>query len=152
MNILENLKTLGITLPEVSTPGGSYVSVNIRGNMAYVAIQFPIQNEDYLYQGRLGENISTDEGIEAMGLCAMNVLAQIHAKVGFDNIAGLNHMDAYYQSGKQWDEAPKVVDGASQIFTKILGTKGTHSRAIFGVDKLPRNFSVGLTTTFTIKT
>jgi len=152
MNILENLKTLGITLPEVSSPGGSYVSVNIRANIAYVAIQFPIQNESYFYQGQLGNEISTKDGIKAMELCALNVLAQIHKKIGFENIIGLNHIDAYYQSDTQWDEAPKVVDGASQIFTKILGEQGTHSRAIFGVAKLPRNFSVGLTTTFTIKT
>jgi len=152
MNILENLKTLGIILPEVSSPGGSYVSVNIRANIAYVAIQFPIQNESYFYQGQLGNEISTKDGIKAMELCALNVLAQIHKKIGFENIIGLNHIDAYYQSDTQWDEAPKVVDGASQIFTKILGEQGTHSRAIFGVAKLPRNFSVGLTTTFTIKT
>lgn len=152
MNILEKLKTLGITLPEASTPGGSYVSVNIRANIAYVAIQFPIQNETYFYQGQLGNQVSTQEGIKAMELCALNVLAQTHAKVGFENIIGLNHIDAYYQSDAQWDEGPKVVDGASQVFTKILGEQGTHSRAIFGVAKLPRNFSVGLTTTFTIKT
>lgn len=152
MNILEKLRELNITLPDVSTPGGSYVSVNIRANIAYVAIQFPIQNESYLYQGQLGNEVSTTQGAKAMELCAMNVLAQIHAKVGFDNIVGLNHLDAYYQSTNKWDDAPKVVDGASQVFTKILGEQGTHSRAIFGAAKLPRNFSVGLTTTFTIKT
>jgi len=152
MSILENIKTLGIALPDVSKPGGSYASVNIRANIAYVSIQFPIQNEAYVYQGQLGNEISTNDGVKAMELCALNVLAQIHDKVGFEKIIGLNHIDAYYQSDAQWDDAPKVVDGASQIFTKILGELGAHSRAIFGVAKLPRNFSVGLTTTFTIKT
>lgn len=57
----ENLKQLQLELPEVSTPGGSYVSVNIRGQIAYIAIQFPIRNGNYHYQGRLGENISTDQ-------------------------------------------------------------------------------------------
>ena len=148
---LDNLKKFGLTLPEVSTPGGSYVSVNIRGNIAYVAIQFPIHNETYLYQGKLGQDLNTEDGYKAMELCALNVLAQIDVKVGFDNIVGLNHIDAYYQSAENWDDAPNVVNGASDLFTKILEDKGTHSRAIFGVDKLPRNFSVGLTTTFTIK-
>jgi len=85
-----------------------------------------------------------------MEVCALNVLAQIDKKVGFDRIVGLNHIDAYFQSDENWDESPKVVDGASDLFTKILGQKGEHSRAIFGVHKLPRNFSVGLTVTFTI--
>lgn len=151
MNPLDNLKRLHFELPDVSTPGGSYVSVNIRGNIAYIAIQFPIKNENYLYQGSLGKDLSTKEGYEAMKLCALNVLAQIHAKVGFENVIGLNHIDAYYQSSENWDEAPTVVNGASEIFVEVLGDKGLHSRAIFGVDKLPRNFSVGLTCTFTIK-
>lgn len=148
----QKLKELNIELPEVSTPGGSYTSVNIRGTIAYIAIQFPIINGEYLYQGRLGDSITTEDGYEAMRLCAINVLAQIDKKIGFDSIIGLNHIDAYFQSGTSWDDSPTVVNGASDLFLDILGEKGIHSRAIFGVDKLPRNFSVGLTTSFTIKT
>ncbi len=151
MNPLINLKKLNLKLPKVSIPGGSYVSVNIRENIAYVAIQFPIESETYLYQGKLGDNLTTKDGCKAMELCALNVLAQIDAKVGFENIVGLNHIDAYYQSVENWDDGPMVVNGASDLFAKVLGDQGTHSRSIFGVDKLPRNFSVGLTTTFTIK-
>lgn len=147
----ENLKKLGYTLPNVSTPGGSYISVNVRGNIAYIAIQFPIWNETFKYQGRLGDEISTEEGYKAMELCALNVLAQVDKKVGFDNVVGLNHIDAYFQSGENWDESPKVVNGASDLFVNILEEKGHHSRAIFGVEKLPRNFSVGLTASFTVK-
>jgi len=87
-----------------------------------------------------------------MELCALHVLAQIENKIGFDNIVGLNHIDAYFQSGENWDDSPIIVNGASDLFVKILEEKGKHSRAIFGVDKLPRNFSVGLTATFTLVT
>lgn len=147
----ENLERFNLQLPSISTPGGSYVSVNIRANIAYVAIQFPILNEEFLYQGRLGNEISTEQGYKAMELCALNVLAQIENKIGFEHIEGLNHIDAYFQSGEQWDDSPIVVNGASDLFVKILEEKGQHSRAIFGVEKLPRNFSVGLTTSFTLK-
>ncbi len=147
----ENLEKFNYTLPNISTPGGSYVSVNVRGNIAYVAIQFPILNEAYFYQGRLGETLTTEDGYKGMELCALNVLAQINEKVGFNNIIGLNHIDAYFQSGEDWDDSPIVVNGASDLFMKILEDKGTHTRAIFGVEKLPRNFSVGLTASFTIK-
>lgn len=81
----------------------------------------------------------------------MNVLAQIDNKLGFEKVVGLNHLDAYFQSGENWDDSPKVVNGASDLFVKILEDRGKHSRAIFGVDKLPRNFCVGLTASFTIK-
>jgi len=151
MNIIQKLNVLDLELPQVSTPGGSYVSVNVRGGIAYVAIQFPIVNGEYFYQGRLGAEFTTENGYHAMQLCALNVLAQVHAKVGFDKIEGLNHFDAYYQSTDDWDDAPKVVNGASDLFINVLGEAGVHSRAIFGVDKLPRNFCVGLTATFTLK-
>ena len=151
MNPKEILKELGLELPDASTPGGSYLSVNIRENIAYIAIQFPIRNEEFKYQGRLGNEISTEDGFKAMELCALNVLAQVDKKIGFDKIVGLNHIDVYFQSGTDWDDSPTVANGASDLFVKVLEGKGEHSRAIFGVEKLPRNFSVGLTTSFTIK-
>ncbi len=147
----ENLKKLGYELPVVTNPGGNYSSVNIRGNIAYIAIQFPISGNEYMYLGRLGNEVSTIDGYKAAELCALNVLAQVKDKIGFENILGLNHFDAYYQSGENWDESPKVVNGASDLFVNILEEKGKHSRAILGVHKLPRNFSIGLTTTFTLK-
>lgn len=147
----ENLLKSGLKLPEVSVPGGNYLSLNIRGNIAYVAIQFPILNGTFLYQGRLGQEISTEDGIEAMKLCALNVLALVEKHIGFERIIGMNHIDAYFQSSSDWDDSPKIVDGASDIFVKILGDKGNHSRAIFGVEKLPRNFCVGLTTSFAVE-
>ncbi|MEP0985618.1 RidA family protein [Ekhidna sp.] len=150
MNIKEKVNALGLELPEVTIPGGNYISVNKRGMIAYVAIQFPISNEEFFYLGRLGENVSTDEGYDAMGLSALNVIAQIESKIGFDKIDGLNHFDAYYQSVEEWDDAPKVVNGASDLFINVLGEKGQHSRAIFGVERLPRNFSVGITASFTL--
>lgn len=152
MTAKQKLKELGLNLPNASTPGGSYVSVNIRKDIAYIAIQFPILNEEFKYQGRLGNQISTQEGIKAMQLCALNVLAQVDEKIGFEKIVGLNHIDAYFQSGADWDDSPIVVNGASELFVKVLEEKGKHSRAIFGVEKLPRNFSVGLTASFTIET
>lgn len=151
MNIIDNLTKHKLELPEITSPGGSYVSVNIRGNIAYVAIQFPIKNEVNLYQGRLGIELNTQEGYKAMEHCTLNVIAQIEATIGFKNIIGLNHIDAYYQSSENWDDSPIVVNGASDLFISILEEKGKHSRSIFGVQSLPRNFSVGLTATFTLK-
>lgn len=151
MDIINKLKAPGLTLPEISSPGGSYNSVNIRGNIAYIAIQFPILNEKYLYQGKLGESISTADGYEAFKLCALNVIAQVHAKIGFDNLVGLNHMDAYYVASNSWDESPDVINGASNLFNEVLEDKGTHSRAILGLSSLPRNFCAGVVTSFTIK-
>lgn len=150
MHWQQRLYELGLTLPGTANPGGNYVSVNIRGPIAYVAIQFPIRDGVFYYQGRLGEGIDRAGGQAAFQLCALNVLAQVEAKVGMDRILGLNHIDAYYRAAPGWDEAPKAVNGASDLFVNVLGERGQHARAIFGVAELPRGFAVGLTSTWTL--
>lgn len=151
MDILaEKLASLGLELPASSKPGGSYESVNIRGNLAFVSIQFPIRDGQYFYQGRFGNELTAADGYKAMQLCALNVVSQIHEKIGWEKFDGINHIDAYYQAAPGWDEAPHVVDGASDLFLTLLGEKGKHARAIVGVHSLPRNFSAGLTTTLTL--
>lgn len=150
--LIDNIEKLGIDFSNIPKPGGSYTMVNVRDNIAFVAIQFPIKDNTFYHLGRLGKEVTTEEGYQAAKLAATNVLAQIHKYVGFENIIGLNHADIYYQSGDDWDEGPAVANGASDLFLEVLGDKGVHTRAIFGVHKLPKNHSVALTTSFTIKT
>ena len=150
MTIQKKLDELGLTLPEPSKPGGNYVAVNIRGNLAYIAIQLPKDGDKWRFKGKMGAELTTEEGYQAMQLCALNVLAHIQKSIGFENVVGMNHLDAYFQAANDWDESPKIVDGASDLFVNVLGDKGKHSRAIFGVDRLPRNFSAGITCSLTI--
>jgi len=149
-DVIEKLKELNLELPEISTPGGNYQSVNIRGKIVYVAIQFPIYNGNFLYKGRLGLEINSQDGYNALQLCALNVLAQINSKVGFEKIVGLNHIDVYYRAVQNWHDSPKIADGASNLFANVLGAKGQHSRGLMGVENFPGNFSVGLITTWTL--
>jgi hypothetical protein len=151
MIIKEKLRLLNLSLPPVTTPGGNYTSVNIRGAIAYIAIQFPIWGNEYRFQGVLGEDITTEEGYTAMQLCALNVLSQIDAKLGFESVVGLNHVEAFYQAKRGWDNAPKVVNGASDLFVQVMEEMGIHSRSILGVYNLPRNFCAGISCTVTIK-
>lgn len=149
--IIDKLKQLGISFGEIPKPGGSYVAVNIRGNIAYVAIQLPIKDNKFYYIGRLGSDLTTEDGHEAAKMAATNVLLQINKFIGFDRLVGMNHADIYYQVYKDWDEGPRVADGASNLFLNVLGELGQHTRAIIGVERLPRGFSVALVTSFTIK-
>ncbi len=150
--ISDLVRELGHELPIASKPGGNYVSVNIRQNIAFIAIQLPKLGDDWIYKGRIGQELTSEDGYKAFQLCALNVLAHIEKSIGLDKLIGLNHMDAYYQADGEWDDGPNVVDGASDLFVKVLGDKGLHSRAIFGVDRLPRNFAAGITCSLTIKT
>lgn len=148
--IANKLKELGIQFNNLPKPGGSYVAVNVRGNIAYVAIQFAIKDDHFYYIGRLGKEVTTEDGYQAARMAAINVLGQIDKFVGLENV-GLNHADIYYRATEEWDEAPRVADGASDLFLSVLGDSGKHTRAIFGVDKLPRGFCMAITTSFTIK-
>jgi enamine deaminase RidA (YjgF/YER057c/UK114 family) len=139
-----------IQFPPVSRPGGNYQSLLVRGNIAYVAIQFPIWGNEFRYQGVLGDTLNVEDGYRAFELCAMNVLVQVKEKLGWDKISGLNHFDAYYVATDGWDDAPMAVNGASDMFLRLLGEKGAHTRAIMGVARLPRNFCAGIVCTFTI--
>lgn len=150
MDIKEKLKALGLALPEPSKPGGNYMPVCIRRNTAYIAVQFPKSGAEMLFKGRIGDDLSTEDGYQAMQLCALNVLAHIENSIGFEKVLGINHLEITYQAAEGWDEAPKVADGASDLLVSVLGDKGMHSRNIFGVERLPRNFSVGLTCSLTI--
>jgi enamine deaminase RidA (YjgF/YER057c/UK114 family) len=148
--VTENLQMLGLTLPEPPVPGGNYVPVNIVRHIVYVAIQLPGNGNGNMYTGRLGSDLDTAAGYKAAALCALNVLAQVNKFVGFDKPLVLNHFDAYYQAADGWDDSPLVINGASDLFLNVLGDAGKHTRAIFGVQNLPRNFAVGITATFTL--
>ncbi|MFN3529337.1 MAG: RidA family protein [Bacteroidia bacterium] len=151
MDIRTKVAAMGLSWPELSVPGGAYASVNIRGKQGFVAIQFPILNGQFMHQGKIGLDLETADACSAMRLCALNVLAQLAHKPGFEQLLGLNHFDAWYRATDEWDDMPKVADAASELFVELLGEKGRHSRAIMGVAHLPREFAVGLCVTFSLK-
>ena len=150
-NVRRRLAARGFALPSASAPGGAYDSLVVRGDRARVAIQFPIRDGDFLYRGRLGADLTTADGRAAMELCALNVLAQLDAKLAGRQLLGLDHLDAYYVAAPGWDEAPRVLDAASGLLRDVLGGEaGRHTRALAGVAHLPRDFCVGLVASATL--
>ena len=146
--IKEVLDTINLNLPPAPKPEGNYSVVNLRGDRLTVSIQFPFFQNQMLFQGRLGRELSTKEGYLAMQLWGLNVLAQIQSELGVHDSIALSHLHRYYQCVEDWDDAPKVADGASDLFSQVLGNAGKHTRSLSGAASLPRNFSVGLVTDF----
>lgn len=151
MNILDNIDALKIDYDNLPQPGGSYKAVNVRGKIAWVAIQFPFKNGHLQHTGRLGADISTEQGYEAASICARNIIGQIQKHIGFENIEGLNHLDIYFQNTENWSNGPAVANGASDLFNEVLGDAGNHTRTIVGVHSLSRNSCIAITASFTIK-
>lgn len=141
----------GFSLPDPPMPGGAYEAVRVIGGIAYVAVQFPFVNGELAFRGRLGAGVTSQDGYRAAELCALNVLAQIHRFVGFDRILGLNRVEAAMLTTAGWDDFPMVLDGASRLFLHALGDAGRHARSLVGVDRLPGDAPIVLTTTFTLR-
>jgi enamine deaminase RidA (YjgF/YER057c/UK114 family) len=159
--VVANLAARGLVLPpEPPRPGGAYVPVRAIGGFAFVAAQFPVATAGAngqtasgarTWTGRLGRELTTADGVAAAELAALNVLAQVRHALGFERVAGLARFEAYLQTAPGWSDFPKVVDGASELFLAALGPEaGAHARALFGVERLPRDYALELVATFAL--
>ena len=150
MSLKSALAAKGINLPIPPSAGGAYDPVRVQGGIAYVAIQFPVLDGQWLHRGRLGLEVTTEEGYQAARICALNVLAQLDRTPGLDALAGLNHIQAYMLVVDGWTDFPRVLDGASELLVAALGEVGRHSRSLSGVAHLPGNAPIALTVTATL--
>ena len=151
-SFLSRLAAAGLTLPEPPEPGGLYVPVRVLGGLAVVACQFPIRGNERAYAGRVGGELTTQQGADAAALAALNTLAQVRRTPGIERLAGLLRYELYVQTAAGWDEFPKVLDGASRVFLAALGPEvGAHARAPIGVERLPWDMPVELTATFALR-
>jgi enamine deaminase RidA (YjgF/YER057c/UK114 family) len=151
MDVIANLKRRGLLLPEPPPPVGAYDPVVERAGVLYVSGQLPFENGRLALQGRLGWELTTHDGYRAAQVAALNALAQVERSVGFDRLLGLNRIEGYFVAADGWDEFPKALDGASDLFLSVLGDAGRHARAVFGVAQLPLGAPLELTCTFTLR-
>lgn len=141
MSVESRLKELGIELPEAAAPVASYTPVVVHDGIAYVSGQLPFVN-GALKTGRLGENVSLDEGMEAARACGLMILAQLKAAGLLDRVDRVIKLGAFVSSTTVFTDQPKVANGASDLMFDVFGDKGRHSRAAVGVPVLPLGAAV----------
>lgn len=152
MTVEQRLKKLGLVLPPPPRPAGNYQPWILSGNLLYLSGQFPIQDGHLIYTGRVGAERTEADGYAAARLAALNVLAQIHAALGgFDRLKTLLRVEGHVASAPDWNNAPKVLDGASDLFVTVLGERGRHTRTAFTPAQLPLNLAVELVVTAAVK-
>lgn len=148
MNVQQRLAELGLKLPNPPRPAGNYQPWILSGNMLYLSGQLPIQDGQLLFTGRVGAERTEADGCAAARLAGLNVLAQIHAALGgFDRLKTLLRVEGHVASAPGWTNAPKVLDGASDLFAAVLGERGRHTRSAFTPAQLPLNLTVELVVT-----
>lgn len=151
MSIDARLQELGITLPQAAAPVASYVPVVIHGDLAFVSGQVSFVGGELL-KGRLGEDVSLEDGMKAARGCGLMILAQLKAALGsLDRVERVVKLGGFVNSAPDFTDQPKVVNGASDLMLEVFGEAGKHARAAVGVPSLPLGVAVEVDAVVAIK-
>jgi enamine deaminase RidA (YjgF/YER057c/UK114 family) len=141
--IVERLKQMGLSLPEVAPAVGSYVPAVRCGPLVFVSGQLPSRDGKVQYAGTLGENVTLEGGQQAARICALNALAAAaQAAGGLQNIARIVRLAVFVNSAPGFTEQAKVANGASDLLRTLFEDAGRHARVAVGVSALPLDAAV----------
>lgn len=141
MTISARLAELGIALPKAAAPVASYVPVVEQGGVAYVSGQLPFV-DGTLVTGRLGKDVSLEQGAAAARACGLMILAQLEAAGLLDRVERVIKLGAFISSASDFTDQPKVANGASDLMSDVFGEAGKHARSAVGVPVLPLGAAV----------
>ncbi|WP_073973444.1 RidA family protein [Erythrobacter donghaensis] len=141
MTIAAKLAELGITLPKAAAPVASYVPVVVHGGFAHVSGQLPFV-DGQVVKGRLGDDVSVEEGQAAARACGLMIVAQLEAAGLLEQVARVVKLGAFINCTPDFTQQPEVANGASDLMEQVFGGAGQHARAAVGVPALPRGAAV----------
>jgi enamine deaminase RidA (YjgF/YER057c/UK114 family) len=131
------LAELGLTLPKVVPPLAAYLPAVQSGRYVYVSGQLPMVDGKLPYIGKVGDQVTAEQGAELARVCALNALAAIDSLVGLGRIVKIVKVTGFVASAPGFTGQPAVVNGASELFGTVLGELGRHARSAVGVAELP---------------
>ena len=143
MSVESRLAELGLELPEVAMPAGAYVPAVISGNLVFTAGQIPLVEGKLMAEGRLGAEISAEEGKHIAQRCALNAIAAVKSVLGdLERVKKVVKVVGFVASTPDFTAQPGVVNGASELLQAACGDRGIHARSAGGVAVLPLNSPV----------
>ena len=150
--IADNLKKLNIELPNAPSPVGAYVAYKIVNKLLYISGQLPIKTSGEIIKGKIGRNLTLEDGQEASKLCAINILAQAKKAVGddLDKIKNCIKITGFVNSTDDFTDQPKVINPASETLSAVFGDKGKHARAAISTNSLPLGAAVEIDAIFEV--
>ena len=144
MSFDDKLNELAIKLPDAKAPVGNYVATKITGKTLYISGQISINENGELIKGKIGKDLTTEEGYSAAKRCAMSIIAQV--KKACDNdlskVKSCTKLTGFVNSTNEFVEQPKVINGASDLIVSVFGDNGMHTRAAVSSNSLPLGVSV----------
>lgn len=137
------LRELGLELPEMPAPVANYVRAVTVGNLVFLSGHGPTKDGQHMYVGKLGRDLDVATGQKAAELVMLNALASLKAEIGsLDRVKRIVKLLGMVNSAPDFGEQPKVINGASDLLTKLFGDKGKHARSAVGMGGLPFGISV----------
>ena len=140
----ENIKNLGLIIPDLAVPVANYVPFKIIDNMMYISGQAPVKEGELIYKGKVGADISIEEGIEAAKLCCVNIIAALNKGIdgSWDRFENFVKIVGYVNCKDDFVDQPKIINGASDLLVNIFEDKGRHTRVAVGSNALPLGIAV----------
>ena len=150
--IYEKLKKLKIEIPNAPDPVGAYVAFKKVGNLLYISGQLPIGNDKKIIKGKVGKDLTLEDGQHAAKLCAINILAQVNKAVNQDlnKVKNCIKITGYVNSTDDFKDQPKVINPASEILSEVFQNGGKHTRAAVSANSLPLGSAVEIDAIFEI--
>ncbi|MBI9105621.1 MAG: RidA family protein [Spirochaetales bacterium] len=143
MSIEERLKELNLVIPDPPEPVANFVPCRTAGKLVFISGQGPVINNLPVHMGKLGKEISLEDGYEAARLCALNLLSQLKNKISdWNQLKKIVSVRGFVASTENFYDQPKVVNGCSDLLCDIFGDRGIHARCALGVNVLPGNIPV----------
>ena len=138
------LAELGITLPEPMRPVANYVPYVITGDLVVISGQVPVIDGKVAWSGKVGAEVSVEDGVRACRLCFINLLAQLRAACGgdLDRVAQVVRLGGFIAAPAAFTEHAAVMNGASDLAVTVFGEAGRHARTTVGVPSLPLDCAV----------
>jgi enamine deaminase RidA (YjgF/YER057c/UK114 family) len=141
--ILSRLAEAGLSLPNPPPAGGNYLPFRMEGRMLYLPGTIASRNGQLEFAGKVGADLTLEQGYQAAQLCALNLLACAQLALGdLDRIDHIVSVNGYVNCPAGFPDSPKVINGASDLLVKLFGDAGRHVRAAVGVAGLPLNSAV----------
>ena len=137
MSVSARLGQLGIELPEVAKPLASYVPAVRSGNLVYTSGQLPMQAGALAQTGKVGAQVTPEEGKALARIGVLNALAAVDSLVGIDAVTRVVKVVGFVSSAAGFNGQPGVVNGASDLLGEVFGDRGAHARSAVGVSELP---------------
>ena len=143
MHVEAKLKELGIELPPAVTPVANYVPTVRTGNLVFLSGHGPFKDDGTLVTGKVGADLTDEEGYEAARLVAIGLLGSLKAEIGeLDRVKRIVKLLGLVNCTAEFANQPKVINGASDFLVEVFGEKGKHARSAVGTNALPMNIAV----------